>query len=93
MKKGGLILWKAIAICEMSKTSWQPFERTFQRPKYSFWSNVEYHPTSPTDQARIHQFGKKVFRGIFLGFELMAGGIWNRDVLMVDLEDLEKSDA
>ena len=23
MKSGGLILWNAVAICEMSKTSWQ----------------------------------------------------------------------
>ena len=23
MKNGGLILWSAIAVCEMSKTSWQ----------------------------------------------------------------------
>ena len=23
MKNGGLILWNAVAICEMSKTSWQ----------------------------------------------------------------------
>ena len=27
MKGGGLILWNAIAICEMSKTSWQMGKR------------------------------------------------------------------
>ena len=36
----------------------------------------EYHPTSPKDQSRNHQFGKKVLPGIFLGSELIAGRIW-----------------
>ena len=34
MKSGRLILWNAIAICEMSKTSWQ-----MENSPYSFWSN------------------------------------------------------
>ena len=34
---------------------------------------VEYHPSSPKDQARIHQFGKKVLPGTFLCYELIAG--------------------
>ena len=54
---------------------------------------VEYHPSSPKDQATIHQFGKKVLSGIFQGFELIAGGIWKGDILIADLEDLEKLDA
>ena len=33
---------------------------------------VEYHPSSPKDQARIYQFGKKILPGIFLGFELIG---------------------
>ena len=28
---------------------------------------IEYHPSSPKDQSRIHQFGKKVLPGIFSG--------------------------
>ena len=54
---------------------------------------VENHPTSPKDQARIHQFGKKVLPGIFVGYELVAGWIWKVDILIADLEDLEKLDA
>ena len=38
---------------------------------------------------RIHQFGKKVLPGLFLGYALYAGGIWKGDVLMADLEELE----
>ena len=31
---------------------------------------AEYHPISPRDQSRLHQFGKKVLPGIFLRSEL-----------------------
>ena len=41
------------------------------------------------DQSRIHQFGKKVLPGLFLGYALYAGGIWKGDVLVADLEELE----
>ena len=74
-----------------------PYERRFGEPLKGpivpFGALVEYHPISPRDQARAHQFGKKVYRGIFLGYELIAGGIWKGDILIADLEDLEKLDA
>ena len=54
---------------------------------------VECRPSSPKDQARIHQFGKKVLQGILLGYELIAGGIWKWDIRTVDLEDLRKLEA
>ena len=54
---------------------------------------VENHPSSPQDQSRIHQFGKKVLPGIFLGYELIAKGICKGDILIADLEDLETLDA
>ena len=42
-----------------------PYERRFGEPLKGpiipFGAKVESHPTSPKDQARIHQFGKKVF--------------------------------
>ena len=41
------------------------------------------------DQSRIHQFGKKVLPGLFLGYALYAGGIWKGDVLVADLEEFE----
>ena len=50
------------------------YERRFGKgPTIPFWAMVEYHPTSPKDQARIHQFGKKVLPEIFLVYELIAG--------------------
>ena len=51
---------------------------------------VEYHPISVRDQSRLHQFGRKGLLGIFLGYDVIAGGIWKGDILTADLEDLEK---
>ena len=53
-----------------------PYERRFGEPFEGqivpFGSLVEYHPISTKDQSRIHQFGKKVLPGIFLGYVLYA---------------------
>ena len=46
----------------------QPFEG----PSIPFGSLVEYHPITAKDQSRIHQFGKKVLPGLFLGYALYA---------------------
>ena len=52
--------------------------------------SIWFNPTTAKDQSRIHQFGKKVVPGLFLG---CAGGIWKGDVLVADLEELETMDA
>ena len=74
-----------------------PYERRFGKPfkgpVIPFGSLVEYHPITAKDQSRIHQFGKKVSPGLFLGYVLYAGGIWKGDVLIADLEELETMDA
>ena len=74
-----------------------PFERRsgqpFTGPIIPFGSLVEYHPITAKDQSRIHQFGKKVLPGLFLGYALYAGGIWKGDVLIADFEELETMDA
>ena len=54
---------------------------------------VEYHSTPAKDQSRIHQFGKKVLPGLFLGYALYAEGIWKGDILVADIEELETMDA
>ena len=55
-----------------------PYERRFgepfKGPIIPFGSLVEYYPISAKDQSRIHQFGKKVLLGLFLGYALYAGG-------------------
>ena len=55
------------------------------------WWNTSQIPRET--KARIPQFGKKVLSGIFLGYALLAGGIWKGDILVADIEELEKLDA
>ena len=100
MKVGGQILWNVTLICETSQffsDGKTPYERRFgqpfEGPTIPFGSLVEYHPITAKDQSRIHQFGKKVLPGLFLGYALYAGGIWKGDVLVADLEELETMDA
>ena len=54
---------------------------------------IEYHPFCAKDQSRLHQFGKKVSPGIFLGYALYAGETWKGDILVADIEELENLDA
>ena len=49
------------------------FGQPFKGPIITFGSLVEYYPISAKDQSRIHQFGKKVLPGLFLGYALYAG--------------------
>ena len=55
------------------------FGQPFKGPIIPFGSLVEYYPITAKDQSRIHQFGKKVLPGLFLGYALYAGGIWKGD--------------
>ena len=81
MKVGGQILWNVTPICETSQIYYlmgkTPYERRFGQPFNGpiipFGSLVEYHPITAKDQSRIHQSGKKVLLGLFLGYALYAG--------------------
>ena len=68
-----------------------PYERRSGKPLKGpimpFGSLVEYYPKTAQDQSRIHQFGKKVLPGLFLG------RIWTGDVLVAYIEELETMDA
>ena len=54
-----------------------PYEKRFGQPSKGpiipFGSLVEYHPITAKDQSRIHQFGKKVLPGLFLGYASVRG--------------------
>ena len=73
-----------------------PYERRFGKPfkdrsfRLVHWLSITL---SAKDQSRIHQFGKKILPGLFLGYALYAGGIWKDDILVADIEDLETMDA
>ena len=85
----------------MFKSSWQmgktPYESQFgealKRPVIPFGTTVEYCPISAREKSWLHQFGKKVLRGIFLGNALIVGGIWKGDLLVADIEEFENIDA
>ena len=55
----------------------RPYERRFGQPFKGpiipFGSLVEYHPITAKDQSKIHQFGKKVLPGLFLGYAPVRG--------------------
>ena len=74
-----------------------PYERRLGEPFKGqiilFVSLVEYYPISAKDQSRIHQIGKKVLPGLFLGYALYAERIWKGDTLVADNEELETMDA
>ena len=54
-----------------------PYERRFGQPSKGpivpFGSLVEYYAITAKDQSRVHQFGKKVLPGLFLGYAWYAG--------------------
>ena len=82
MKVGGQILWNVTPICETSQIyclmGRRPMKdvlgQPFKGPIFPFGSLVAYYPIIAKDQSRIHQFGKKVLPGLFLGYALYAGG-------------------
>ena len=100
MKVGGQILWNVTPICETSQIfclkgqlHTRRFGQPCKRPSIPFGSLVEYHSVTAKDQSRIHQFGKKVLPGLFLGYALYAEGIWKGDIMVADSEELETMDA
>ena len=64
------------------------FDEPFHGPIIPFGAMVEYFPISAKDQSRLHQFGEQVLPGIFLGYALVAEGIWKEDTLVADIEEL-----
>ena len=101
MKNGGQIPWNVVPICETFKISCLMgklqtkgvLENHLKHRLIPFGSLVECHPVAAKDQSRIHQFGKKVLPGLFLGYALYAGGIWKGDILVADIEELQTMDA
>ena len=84
MKVGGQILWNVTPICETSQICYlmgrcpmkDVLGNLLKDRSFHLVHWVEYHPITAKGQSRIHQFGKKVFPGLFLGCALDAGGIW-----------------
>ena len=77
----------------MRPVSFPRFGQPFTRPIIPFGSLVEYYPITAKDQSRIHQFGKKVSPGLFLGYAPYARRIWKVDIMVADIEELDTMDA
>ena len=101
MEIGWQILWNVTPICETSQIYYligkTPYERRFGQPFKGpiipFGSLVEYHPITAQDQSRIHQFGKKVLLGLFLGYALYVGEFGRVTYWLQTFEELETMDA
>ena len=101
MKIGGQIQWNAILICETFKISClmrklhtkNVWENHLKDQSYRLVHWLSITQSLRRTSQRIHQFGKKVLPGLFLGYALYAGGIWKGDILVADIEELETMDA
>ena len=93
--------WNAIVTCERCTTkmadgktaSEKRYGKTFDGPSIPFGTLVEYIPITAKDKSRIHQFGQKTLKGIFLGYVLRAVRGWSGDLMIADYEDLQESEA
>ena len=102
MKNGGPILWNVTAICEKFKISClmgrhlgkggSGYHLKAQCFVVGQWLNITLFLLK-TSQESIHQFGKKVLPGLFLGYALYAGRIWKGDKMVADVEELVTMDA
>ena len=70
-----------------------PYERRFGMPLSRLVHSLSITLSLRKTSQRIHQFGKKVLPGLFLGYALYAGRIWKGDILVADIEELETMDA
>ena len=58
-----------------------------------FGVNVSCKPISERDEARLHQIGKKMLLGFFMGHVSRAERGWSGDLLIADCEDPENLSA
>ena len=100
MKYGGLILWNAIAVSEMSKTSWHPGNsvwtkiwRTIQRANNTFWSNGWISSDFNERSIKTSSIWQESITWYLSWVWIDRGWIWKGDILFADLEDLENLDA
>ena len=65
------------------------FEQPFKGPIIPFGAQIEYKPSQQTDIQRLHQFGKKMLAGIFIGYAQHTGGGWTGDLNIIDWQQVE----
>ena len=67
------------------------FGHQFKGPIIPFGAQIEYKPSQQSDIMRLHQFGKKMLSGIFIGYVQHAGGGWTGDLTIVDWQQVEQA--
>ena len=65
-------------------------EKPLNGPVIPFGATAEDHPFSAKDLSRQHQFGPKVLPDVFLAYVVYAERIWKGDIMVADLEELER---
>ena len=77
---------------DSSRTAFElRFGHPFKGPIIPFGAQIEYKPSQQSDILRLHQFGKKMLSGIFLGYAQHAGGGWTGDLIISDWEQIENA--
>ena len=56
---------------------------------FLFGAEENFYPISAKEQGRVHQFGAKIFPGMFMEYALNAGRSWAGDLLVAHAEDLK----
>ena len=84
----------AVDLLRSEMSAWKArFGEECAAPMIPFGASIEYNPITEKDQARVHQFGVKTLKGIFMGYEQQAGGGWgSKDLLIIDSEELENAE-
>ena len=72
---------------------WTKIWEIFWRTNFSSWCTGGIPPKFRERQSKNSSIRKKVLLGIFLGFAFIVGRIWEEDVLIAEIEELEKLDA
>ena len=69
-----------------------PYEKRwnekFTGPIIPFGAEVQYKPIAPKDSAQLHDFGAKLLKGLFFGYEQRSGGGWTGQVYVVDANQM-----
>ena len=67
------------------------FQAPFKGPIIPFGAQITYKPSDPNWIKKLHQFGKKMMAGIFLGYAQHTGGGWTGDLLIADWQQVENA--
>merc|ERR1711873_47515 len=77
---------------DSSRTAFERrFGHQFKGPIIPFGAQIEYKPSQQSDIQRLHQFGKNMLAGIFLGCVQHTGEGWSGDLIIADWQQVEQA--